>query len=67
MRYGLDKPTPLSQERPTHCHWCGGSLARLLHIYKGQDCERYYDSIECLSRGEDRAIRYRATLAGKVS
>lgn len=65
MRYGLDKPIKL--EQPQHCFWCNNSLQRLRNVYKGRDSERWYCSSEHLSQGEERALRYRAALAGTVS
>lgn len=63
----IDKQIPhLLNGIPTHCNWCSGMLKGLRNIYKGQNCERYYCSQACLSQGEDRAIRYKATLAGRV-
>lgn len=67
MRYFLDKSPLPEPYAPVACHWCGGSFARLRNVYKGKDSERYYDSAQCLTAGEDRAIRYRATLAGQIS
>lgn len=67
MRYSLDRAVPhLLNGKPTNCGWCNNLLKGLRNIYKGQNCERYYCSHSCLTSGEDRAIRYRATLAGMV-
>ena len=66
MNFGLDKTVPFSHQRET-CHWCGNNLNRIRNIYKGKDSERFYCSETCLVKGEDRAIRYRATLAGTVN
>jgi hypothetical protein len=67
MSYGLEKPIPLGlNAKPTNCDWCSANLARLRNIYKGQGCQRHYCSQKCLTSGEDRAIRYRAALAGRV-
>jgi hypothetical protein len=57
----------LAYAKPTTCHWCGGNLERIRNVFKGKDSERYYDTEVCLTRGEDRALRYRAALAGTVS
>lgn len=67
MRYSLDRAVPhLLNGKPTNCGWCNNLLKGLRNIYKGQNCERYYCSHTCLTSGEDRALRYRATLAGMV-
>lgn len=67
MRYSLDKAVPhLLNGKPTNCGWCSNLLQGLRNIYKGQNCERYYCSQSCLTNGEDRALRYRAVLAGTV-
>ena len=67
-RYTLDKPLPLAlTTKPTICGWCSNLLKSVRNVYKGVNCERHYCSLRCHQLGEDRAIRYRATLAGKVS
>lgn len=66
MNFSLDSTAPVLT-KPTHCHWCGGTLERIRDIRKGIACERYYDSKDCHQKGEDRALRYRAALAGTVS
>ena len=49
-----------------NCHWCGSSLQRLRVVYKGKDSQRHYCSTEHLAYGEERALRYKAALAGQV-
>lgn len=65
MRYGLE--TPFRLIKPTTCFWCGGSLRNLKNIFKGQNSSHEYCSENCLKRGLDREIRYKATLAGQVN
>ena len=72
---GPRKPV-LAYAKPTTCHWCSGRFPpprtddqgrRFVPVIrKGKDCERYYCSDLCLSRGEERALRYKAALAGTV-
>ncbi len=57
----------LAYAKPTKCSWCGGSTERIRNVFKGIDSERYYDSETCLVRGEDREVRRKAALAGRVS
>lgn len=66
MRFHLDTHIPFDHQKE-RCHWCGNSLARIRNIFKGVDSQRHYDSESCLKRGEERALRYRAALAGTVS
>ena len=65
MRYGL--VPPVSLVKPATCHWCGGSLRHLRHVFKGQNSSHEYCSENCLKRGLDRELRYKATLAGRVN
>lgn len=64
MRYKLTEP--FDHQKST-CAWCGALLNRIRNTFRGKDSERHYCSEKCLVRGEDRALRYKATLAGKVS
>lgn len=73
MRFGLETRTYVNG-KPTTCMWCGGKLERLRNIYKGRDSLRYYDSENCLIRGEERAVQRRdeelkhiAAHAGRVN
>lgn len=65
MRFSLDTSVPFSHQKET-CHWCNNSLARIKNIYKGKDCFRHYCGKECHQKGEERALQYRAALAGTV-
>lgn len=57
MPFGLDKCVPLSHQNKV-CHWCSGNLNRLRVVFKGKNSERWYDSSDCLIKGEERASHY---------
>lgn len=62
----LDTNIPFSHQKVV-CDWCSNSLANIRNVYKGINCERQYCSRECHQKGEDRALRYKAALAGTIS
>lgn len=64
MRFDLTQP--FDHQKST-CGWCGGFINRIHPTFHGKDSERHYCSEKCLVQGEERSLRYRASLAGKVS
>jgi hypothetical protein len=65
----LDK-SPHLNGAPHQCNHCGNSLARIRNLYRGQGSHRYYDSQQCLVRGEalakERELMRVAKAAGHV-
>lgn len=59
MRYGLDPPIQLV--KPPTCHWCGGNMRLLRHVFKGRNSSHEYCSEKCLMRGLEREAHHVVT------
>jgi hypothetical protein len=57
--------SPYTKKEPTHCDHCGNSLARLLHVYKGKNSERFYCSSLHLQRGELYCLEKKVAATGR--
>lgn len=62
--------SPYLNGRPHQCNHCGNSLDRIRNVYRGAGSTRYYDSVDCLTKGEklaaERELMRQAKLAGLV-